>query len=54
MNPPGVPTKGGKGLPKLSKVQTKGGPAAIINDPAMPQVRNLATHVLELLKHEME
>lgn len=39
---------------QLSKVHTKGGPASVINDPAMPRVRDLAAHVLEALKHEMK
>ncbi len=39
---------------QLSKVHRKGGPASVINDPAMPRVRDLAAHVLELLEHKMK
>ncbi|SRR6266498_586080 len=39
---------------QLAKVDAKGGPAKVINDSAMPRVRDLAAVALELLKHEMK
>jgi len=39
---------------QLGQVEAKGGPTKVINDPAMPRVRDLAAVALELLKHEMK
>jgi hypothetical protein len=38
---------------QLAKIDAKGGPTKVINDPAMPRVRDLAAGTLELLEHEM-
>jgi hypothetical protein len=39
---------------QLAKVDGKGGPKKVINDPAMPHVRDLAAGALKLLEHEMK
>jgi hypothetical protein len=39
---------------QLAKVQAKGEPTKVTNDPAMPSVRYLAAVIFELLKQEMK
>lgn len=39
---------------QLAKVDVKGGPEKVINDPAMPRIRDLASVALQLLTHEMK
>jgi hypothetical protein len=39
---------------QLAKVDVKGGPRKVIDDPAMPRIRDLAAIALELLEHEMK
>jgi hypothetical protein len=39
---------------QVAKVDAKGGPTKVINDSAMPGVRDLAAVAFELLNHEMK
>lgn len=39
---------------QLAKVEARGGPTRVINDPEMSHVRALASVALELITHEMK
>jgi hypothetical protein len=39
---------------QLKKVDSHGGPMKVINDPAMPRIREMAAEILSLIENEMK